>query len=81
VLPDLLKVQSNHSFHIESGVSGDKVHSLGDTINDYHDRIIAMSWRKLNNEVDANDISSVCWSLCRVKFSIRSIVLLLHLIA
>jgi hypothetical protein len=34
VLLDLLEVQSDHSFHIESSVSGDKVCSLGDTVDD-----------------------------------------------
>jgi hypothetical protein len=60
VLPDLLEVQSDHSFHIESCVSGDEVCLLGDTVDDYHDCVIAMSWRKFDNEVDANDIPLVC---------------------
>jgi hypothetical protein len=28
-----------------------------------------MSMRKLNNEVNADDVPSVCWSLCRMKLS------------
>jgi hypothetical protein len=71
VLPDLLELQSDCSFH---SVSGDEVHALGDTVDDYHDCIIAMSLRKLNNEVDANDVPLVCWNLCRAKFSIRLVM-------
>jgi hypothetical protein len=81
VLPDLLEVQSDHSFHIESCVSRNEVHTFGDTVNDYHNHIIAIHLRKLDNEVNTNDVPSVCWSLCRVEFSIGSMVLQLHLIA
>jgi hypothetical protein len=81
VLPDLIEIQSDCFFCIESCVSGDEVRALGDTVNNYHDCIIAMSLRKLNNEVDTHDVPSVCWSLCRVKLSIRSMVLQLSPIA
>jgi hypothetical protein len=62
-------------------VHGDEVHLFSDTVDDYHDHIIAMCLRKLNNEVNANDVPSVCWSLCRVEFSIGSTMLQLSLIA
>jgi hypothetical protein len=75
VLPDLLVVQSDCSFRVESCVSWDEVHLLGDTVNDYHDHVVAMSWRKLNNEVDVDDIPSIFWSLHMVKHSVRSMVL------
>jgi hypothetical protein len=81
VLPDLLEVQSDCSFCIDHGVSGNEICSFSDTVDDYHDCIIAMHMRKLNNEVNANDVPLVCWSLCRVKLSIGSMVLQLCLIA
>jgi hypothetical protein len=80
MLPDLFEVQSDRSFHIEGCVHRDEVHLLGDAVNDYHDHVIGMHLRKLNNEVDTNDVPSVCWSLCRVEFSIESMVLQLSLI-
>jgi hypothetical protein len=75
VLPDLSEVQSGGTFCIESCVSGDEVCSLGYTINNYNDCVIAMSMRKLDNEVDTDDIPLVCWSLCRMKLSIGSVML------
>jgi hypothetical protein len=57
------------------------MHSFGNTVDDYHNHIVAMSLRKLNNEVNANDVPLVCWSLCRVRFSIRPMMLQLSLIA
>jgi hypothetical protein len=70
VLLDLLVVQSDCCFCIESCVSQDEVPSLGDTVNyyhdtvnDYHDPVAAMSWRKLDNEVDTDNIPSIFWSL------------------
>jgi hypothetical protein len=74
VFPDL-EVKSDCSFHVDRGVSGNKMCSLSDTVNDYHDCVITMHFRKLHNKVDTNDIPSVCWSLCRVKLSIRLVVL------
>jgi hypothetical protein len=62
-------------------VSGDKVCTVCDTVDDYHDHIVAMSLRKLNNGVRTHDIPSICWSLCEVKLSIGSMVLQLSLIA
>jgi hypothetical protein len=64
VLPHLSEVQSCGAFHVESHVSGDEVCSLGYTVSDYHDCVIVMSTRKLNNEVD--DVPLVFCSLCRV---------------
>jgi hypothetical protein len=81
LLPDLSELQSGCAFHVESCVSGDKVHTLGDTVDDYYDCVIAMHLRELDNDVDANDVASVCWSLCRVELSIWSMVLQLSLVA
>jgi hypothetical protein len=81
VLPDLLEVQSDHSFCIESCVSGDEMCSLGGTVNNYHNHIVAMHMRKLNNKVDTDDVPLIFWSLCRVKLSVRSTVLQLGAIA
>jgi hypothetical protein len=60
-------------------VSGDEVCSFSNTVN-YYDYIIAMSLWELDNEVDADNVLSVCWSLCRVEFSIISTKLQLSLI-
>jgi hypothetical protein len=38
------------------GVSGNEVYSFSDTVDDYHDRVIAMHLRKFNNKVDTDDI-------------------------
>jgi hypothetical protein len=81
VLLDLLKVQSDCSFCIANCVSGDEMCTLSDTVNDYHDCIIAMHLRKFNNEVDTDDIPLIFWNLCRVKVSVRSTVLQLGPIA
>jgi hypothetical protein len=59
VLPDLLEVQSDCSFHVDHGVSGNEVHSFSDTVSDYHNLIVAMHLRKFNNKVDADDIPSI----------------------
>jgi hypothetical protein len=45
--PDLVEVQSDCSFCIESCVNEDEVHSLSDTVDDYHDCVVAMSLRKV----------------------------------
>jgi hypothetical protein len=71
VLPDLLEVQSDCSFYIDCGVSENEVHLLSDTVNNYHDDIVAMSLGQLDNEVDTDGIPSIFWSLCRVGLSIR----------
>jgi hypothetical protein len=81
VLPDLSKVQSGCSFCIDSHVCRDEMCSLGYTVNNYHDCIIAMSLGELNNEVNTDDIPLILWSLCGVKLSIGSTVLQLSLVA
>jgi hypothetical protein len=63
----LTGVQSHCSFCVESCVSGDKMYMLSDTINDYHDHIVAIHMRKFNNKVDADDVSLICWSLYGVE--------------
>jgi hypothetical protein len=77
VLPDLFEVQSGGTFHIECYVSRDEMCLFGNTVDDYHNHIVAMSLRNLDNEVDTN----VCWSPCRVEFSARTTMLQLSLIA
>jgi hypothetical protein len=62
-------------------VSGDEIHSLGDTVNDYHDHFIAMLLRKLHNKGNTDDVPSICGGLCRVELSIRSMVLQLSPVA
>jgi hypothetical protein len=68
VLPDLSKVQSSHSFCIDSSVCRNEVYTLGDTVNDDHNCVIAMSLGKLDNEVNANDLveSQQGGVLCKV---------------
>jgi hypothetical protein len=62
-------------------MSRDEMYLSSDTVDDYHDHVVAISLRKLNNEVETNNIPSVCWSLCRVEFSIGLVVLQLCPIA
>jgi hypothetical protein len=81
VLPDLLEVQPDCSLCVEHCVSGDKVHMLCNTVNDYYNCVIAMHLKKLHNEVNADDIPSIFWSLCGVELSIGSTVLQLSSIA
>jgi hypothetical protein len=59
VLPDLSKVQSGGAFYVDGRVSGDKMYSPSYTVNNDHNHVIAMSLRKLDNEVDTNDIPLV----------------------
>jgi hypothetical protein len=63
------------------GITSEVVRIASYTVNDYYNHIVAMSLRKLDNEVDTNDVPLVCWSLCRVELSIGLIVLQLSLIA
>jgi hypothetical protein len=56
-------------------MSGDEMCLLSDIVNDYHDHVVAMCLRKLNNKVDTDDVPSIFWSLCRVELSIKSAVL------
>jgi hypothetical protein len=63
VLPDFLEVQSDCSFSVDCGVGGNEVHSFSDTVDNYHDCVIAMHLRKFNDKVDTNDIPLIFWSL------------------
>jgi hypothetical protein len=63
VLPDLLEVKSDCFFCIDHCISGNEVCLLSDTVNDYHDHVVAMHLKKFNNKVNADDIPSIFWSL------------------
>jgi hypothetical protein len=75
VLQDLSEVQSGDAFHIECHVSRDEMCLFCDTVDNYHDHIIAIGMRKLDNEINTDDIPSVCRSLCRAKLSIGLVML------
>jgi hypothetical protein len=62
VLPDLLEVQSDCSFCVDHSVSGNRVHSFSDTVNNDHDNIIAMCLGELNNEVNTDNVPSIFWT-------------------
>jgi hypothetical protein len=55
--------------------------TLSNTVEDYHDHVVAMLLRKLHTKVNTDDVPLICWSLHGVELSIRSMVLQLGLIA
>jgi hypothetical protein len=63
VLPDLLEVQSDCSFCVECDVSGNEVCSFSDTVDNYHDHVVAMHLRKLYNKVNTDDVPLIFRSL------------------
>jgi hypothetical protein len=56
VCPDLLREQEGCAFSIDRGVHQDEVHTLGDTVNDIHNCIVAMGFRQFDYEVDADRV-------------------------
>jgi hypothetical protein len=64
-----------------SPYSGDEMRSLSDTVDDYHDTVVAMHLRKLNNEVDTDDVPLIFWSFCKLYGQCCSTVLQLGVIA
>src|ERR1700675_3748391 len=75
VLPDFVeeKVSSTLRGNIRS--RGDEVDSFAEGVHYYHDRIVPMCFRKLDNEVYANRVPSCCRSCCRMEFSERLVAL------
>jgi hypothetical protein len=63
VFPDLLKEEESCTFGSDGGVHRDEVCTLGYTVNDIHDCVIAMGFWQFDYEVDADRVPWCLWCL------------------
>jgi hypothetical protein len=72
VSPDLFKEQTSGAFSIDGGMHRDEVHTLGYTVDDIHNCIIAMGFWQFDYEVHADHVPWCLRCLRRVELTDRS---------
>jgi hypothetical protein len=72
VSPDLFKEQTSGALGIDGGMCGDEVCTLGYTVDDIHNCVIAMGFQQLDYEVYADYIPWCLRCFRRVELTDRS---------
>jgi hypothetical protein len=81
VFPDLFKEEESCTFSIDGGMHRDEVHTLGYTVDDVYNCMIAMGFRQFNYKVDADHVPWCLQCLRRVELTDRSLLLHFHPVA
>src|ERR1700675_396483 len=75
VLPDFVEEKVSSTLRGNVRSRGDEVDSFAEGVHYYHDRVVPMCFRKLDNEVYADRVPSCCRSCRRMEFSERFVAL------
>jgi len=67
--PDIVKKESDCSFHCDCCVHRNKVYSFGDRIHNSHDSIMSKGVQEFNHKIDAERIPLFIWNREQLKLA------------